>query len=196
VYGDEWVLTKQSALVSLYTKETVSGYKDILVKTQVKATPMALVHLLNDLTVSTQWIHNSLDVQQIQQLSKHERIMKTVFSAPWPIKNRDMVTLSNTIITPGSVRIEITDQGHLQAKDKNYVRMQQVHGLWLAKATKDQTLLVSYEGGGTPGGNIPQWMANKEMTNSLFRTFENLHEFIILEQYQRPLNTSTKGKQP
>jgi len=183
-WANEWKLEKQKNNVSIYSKPTDSGYKKILVKTTVDTDPHALVLLLDDVTFSSQWIHNCLEVKILEEVSPTKRLVNTFFSAPWPVKDRDMVTLSNTTVYDNSVQIEITDRGNSIAHHPDYVRMQNMHGLWKAKQLESGKSEITYTGGGSPGGNLPTFIANKELISSMFQTFQNLNKVILLNKYQ------------
>ena len=183
-WADEWKLEEQKNSVSIYSKQTDSGYKEIFVKTTVEAVPHALISLLDDLEFSSQWIHNCIEIKIIKEVSPTERLVNSFFAAPWPVKDRDMVTLSTTIYSDNKVQIKISDRGDTTAHHPKYVRMQNMHGLWEATTLENGKSEITYTGGGNPGGNLPTFIANKELITSMFKTFQNLNKVILLEKYQ------------
>lgn len=185
--ANDWKLEKQKNNVSIYSKQTDSGYKEILVKTTVDTNPYALVALLDDVTFSPQWIHNCLEVKILEEISPTERLVNSFFAAPWPIKDRDMVTVSSTTVSDNMVQIQISDRGNTTPRHPKYVRMQNMHGLWEAIRLESGKSEITYTGGGNPGGNLPTFIANKEMISSMFKTFQNLSEVILIDEYQ-PIN--------
>ena len=189
----DWKLEKQKDNVSIYSKQTDSGYKEILVKTIVDANPHALVALLADVSFSSEWIDKCLDVKILDKASPSERLINTFFSAPWPVKDRDMVTLSTTTFTNNSVQIKISDRSDATPHHPKYVRMQNMHGIWEASALQNGKSEITYSGGGNPGGKLPTFLANKELITSMFKTFQNLTKVILLDEYQ-PIDTDTTIK--
>jgi hypothetical protein len=187
-WADNWKLEKHKKNVSIYSKQTDSGYKEILVKTIVDAHPHALIALLADVSFSSKWIHNCLEVKILDEVSPTERLFSTFFAAPWPVKDRDMVTLSTTTFTDSTVQIKISDRGNATPHHPRYVRMQNMHGLWEAITLKNGKSEIIYTGGGNPGGKLPAFIANKEMISSMFKTFQNLKKVILLDEYQ-PIDT-------
>jgi hypothetical protein len=183
-WADDWKLEKNKNHVSIYSKQTDSGFKEIRVKTIVEAYPHSLVALLNDVEFSPNWIHNCIEVKILSQTSPTERLINSFFTAPWPLKNRDMVFYSKTTFTHNSVRIEISDRGDTTPLDPKYVRMQNMNGLWQASELENGKSEITYTGSGDPGGNIPVFIGNKELITSLFETFQNLKKVILLDQYQ------------
>jgi hypothetical protein len=183
-WADDWKLEKNKNNVSIYSKQTDSGFKEIRVKTIVEAYPHSLVALLNDVEFSSNWIHNCIEVKILSQTSSTERLINSFFTAPWPLKNRDMVFYSKTTFTHNSVQIEISDRGDTTPLNPKYVRMQNMNGLWQASELENGKSEITYTGSGNPGGNIPVFIGNKELITSLFETFQNLKKVILLDQYQ------------
>jgi hypothetical protein len=183
-WADDWKLEKNKNNVSIYSKQTDSGFKEIQVKTIVEAYPHSLVALLNDVEFSSNWIHNCIEVKILSQTSPTERLINSFFTAPWPLKNRDMVFYSKTTFTHNSVQIEISDRGDTTPLNPKYVRMQNMNGLWQASELENGKSEITYTGSGNPGGNIPVFIGNKELITSLFETFQNLKKVILLDQYQ------------
>ena len=183
-WADDWKLEKNKNNVSIYSKQTDSGFKEIRVKTIVEAYPYSLVALLNDVEFSSNWIHNCIEVKILSQTSPTERLINSFFTAPWPLKNRDMDFYSKTTFIHNSVRIEISDRGDTTPLNPKYVRMQNMNGVWQASELENGKSEITYTGSGNPGGNIPVFIGNKELITSLFETFQNLKKVILLDQYQ------------
>jgi hypothetical protein len=183
-WADDWKMEKQKKNVSIYSKKSDSGYKEIQVKAIVEVNPYALIALLGDVDFSPQWIHNCIEVKILEEVSSTERLINSFFSAPWPVKNRDMVFYSKTTFVDNTVRIEISDRGDTIPLHAKYVRMQNMYGLWQANALEDGSSEVTYTGSGNPGGNLPTFLANKELVSSMFKTFQNLTNVIMLDKYQ------------
>lgn len=183
-WANTWKLEKQKGKVTVYSQKTDSGYKQVLAKTQVVAPPTALIALFNDSHFSSEWIHNCLEVKVLAELSPSERLINTFFAAPWPVKDRDMVTLSTTRIIKGIVEIEISDRSDAISPHAKFVRMQNMYGLWKATPLANGLTEITYQGGGDPGGNLPTFIANRELISSIYHTFQNLHQVIAREEYQ------------
>ncbi len=183
-WADDWKLEKQKNSIRIFSKKTDTGYKEIRVKVIVEANPYALIALLNDVAFSPQWIHNCVEVKVLDEVSPTERLINSFFAAPWPVKDRDMVFYSKTSFRNNTVQIEISDRGEDTPHHAKYVRMQNMHGLWQADALGKGRSEITYTGGGNPGGNLPTFIANKELISSMFKTFQNLSKVISLDEYQ------------
>ncbi|GAC36773.1 hypothetical protein GPSY_1135 [Paraglaciecola psychrophila 170] len=62
--------------------------------------------------------------------------------------------------------------------------MQNMYGLWEASPLGNGRTEITYTGSGNPGGNLPTFIANKELITSMFKTFQNLNKVILLDEYQ------------
>jgi hypothetical protein len=184
VSAQQWKLEKHKGDLKIFSQLTDSGYKKVRVETIAEAHPLALVNLFNDVEFSSEWIHNCIAVKILNSNSPTERLVQTFFDAPWPIKNRDMVTYSVITLSENTVTIEVTDKGQQLERHPKFVRMQNMYGQWQAKSVENGKVKVSYTGGGNPGGKLPLFIANRELISSLFKTFENLKEVITLTRYQ------------
>ncbi len=78
----DWKLEKQNNNVSIYSKKSDLGYKEILVKTIVEANPYALVALLDDVAFAPQWMHKCIEVKILDEISPTERLVNSFFAAP------------------------------------------------------------------------------------------------------------------
>ncbi|MEP0176150.1 MAG: START domain-containing protein [Paraglaciecola sp.] len=183
-YAEAWSLKKQKHNVSVYSQKTESGYDQVLAKTQVQAHPLALVALFDDIEACPKWIHNCIKVSILEKVSATESLVNTFFDAPWPVRDRDMVTYSTTSFINDSVTIELTDKNQAIPEHTKFVRMKNMHGIWKATPISNGMTEVSYQGGGDPGGKLPTFLTNRELVNSLYNTLLSLKEIMPLEKYQ------------
>ncbi|MFT5676988.1 MAG: hypothetical protein ACI808_002939 [Paraglaciecola sp.] len=185
-FAQEWQLEKGQGDITVFSFVGESGYKDVLAKTTLKSDLSALLRLLDDVEFAPNWIANSIQVKILEAASPDERLVHTFFNAPWPIRNRDMVTYSKTVKAANSIQINIVNKGNEYPTDPDYVRMQDMFGVWKVSDAGDKKITISYQGGGNPSGMLPHWMANKALIDATFDTFVKLSEVILLEKYQSP----------
>jgi hypothetical protein len=185
-FAEQWQLEKQQGNVAVFSVVGESGYKEVLAKTTLKSDLSALLRLLNDVGFAPNWIANAIQVKILEAESPNERLVHTFFNAPWPIKNRDMVTYSKTEENMNSIEISIFDKGNEYPLEPDFVRMQDMFGVWNVSNTDSNEIEISYQGGGNPAGNLPKWLANKVLIDATFDTFVNLSEVILLGKYQSP----------
>ncbi|MDP4984067.1 START domain-containing protein [Pseudoalteromonas tunicata] len=175
----QWVSSKQE--VDLYKQETESGLIRIKAHTVSTGTISAFIALLHDTEHASLWIDRAVKVEVLAQPSETEFIVYTEFSAPWPLKNRDMLTYSNyQSQTDGSFEFDITDQHILleqyqqQLKSDNTIRIKDVRAHWQVKALTDTTIEIEYQAFADPDGAAPNWLVNKMVLKSAQNTFVNM----------------------
>ncbi|GAB2683615.1 START domain-containing protein [Aliiglaciecola sp. 3_MG-2023] len=174
----KWLLVKQKEHVSLHTTKDKSGYVWLKASVLVHGQPNDFLTLLDNTDIAASWIDNCEKVEILTTSSTTEKIVRTTFNAPWPVKNREMITQSFTEIDPQSqtIRIRIEDYSEHYPPRPSYVQMQNVKGNWLIQSTGTNKMKIEYIGYGEPSGNIPIWLANKLALSSMFKTFRNLGE--------------------
>ena len=146
-----------------------------MVKTTVETNPHTLIALLADVSFSSKWIDNCLEVKILNEASPSERLIHTFFAAPWPVKDRDMVTLSTTTFTNNTFQITISDRNDATPSPSKvcaHAKHAWIMGSQCTRKWKKAKSLT--QGGGNPGGKLPTFIANKEMISSMFKTFQNL----------------------
>jgi hypothetical protein len=179
-------LEKDQNGVTVHSRETSNGYIEVKAHTQVKTDPSSLIKLLDDTNAAPEWIAHCRSVEIIDWFANTKRTVRTNFSAPWPIKDRDMITASSATIDPidKSVVINVSDKGNQYATLSNYQRMRNVQGTWTTKVLDNGILDISYQGYGEAAGSIPKWLANKLLISSTHETFSELRKVIVLKKYQ------------
>ncbi|MFT4993175.1 MAG: hypothetical protein ACI965_000193 [Paraglaciecola sp.] len=185
VNAQDWKLERQARHITVSSQLNDAGYKNILATTVVKSRPGALLRLLDDVARAPQWIANCIAVEVISAPSDNERIVHSYFAAPWPIKDRDMLTYSVTSVQGNSLSIDISGRGKAYPLNVGYVRMQDMFGQWRITELTKGHIQITYQGGGNPAGEVPRWLANKAVIDATFATFINLREVIVDDKYQQ-----------
>lgn len=176
----QWEVKKDKKGVEVSTRETKTGYKAVKATVQVNGTIQDFLILLDDIAVAPQWVDHCEKVELISKPSDSERVVITTFSAPWPVKDREMVTYSLTEIDKANnaASITISDASDSHPETSNKVRMQDVRGKWTLISVSESSTIVTYEGYGEPAGNMPQWLANQLVVSSTYKTFKNLRSIL------------------
>lgn len=172
--AQEWELDKQRDGVSVFSRPLANNLLQIKALTTVTANHEAFIHLLEDVDHCTKWIANCKKIEIIAAPDEATRVVHTFFSAPWPIRDRDMVTRSVTTKHQDTVEILIEDAGQTFPLTPKHVRMTDVSGQWTLVEIPDGTMTVSYVGSGSPAGKIPHWLAKGALLDSIFETFNKL----------------------
>lgn len=172
---DHWQVVKEDNGVTIAQQNTESGYIIIKATTTVISSPAAFIALLHNTDIAPQWIDHCKKVEVLASPTQDERVVHTLFAAPWPVVDRDMVTQSYSAFNEyGDLIITIEDRGSTHPTTAGYVRMRNVHGTWTLRQLDNGKVDIQYIGYGEAAGNIPIWLANKLLVSSLYKTFTNL----------------------
>lgn len=111
--------------------------------------------------------------------------MHTLFRAPWPVSDRDMVTLSEfRQPTPCSLVLEISDR-HADLPEKaGRIRMTDVRTRWTLETLDDGFTKIGYTAYANPSGNLPHWLANRISLKKTYRTFLSLRRELASGRYR------------
>lgn len=180
----EWELASETNNVVIYKRNTTTGYIEVRGVTRVRNTPEAFTALLAQTALAPEWIANN---QEVTVLSSHQntRLVRSKFSAPWPLKNRDMVTQSTTYYKDNALYIDIIDASTRYPASADFVRIRDVSGQWMLSSAGNGVTIIEYRGQANPGGNIPIWLANRTLISAMGETFEN-----IVHQLDNPPQTT------
>ncbi len=180
----EWEIKKAKKGITVSTRKTASGYKEVKATVTANATIQDFLALLDNTAIAPQWVDHCEKIELLAMPSDYERVVKTSFSAPWPVKDREMVTYSLTqfdeVNNIASIAISDASDNHPQTSSK--IRMQGVKGKWTLITLDANSLSITYEGYGEPAGKMPKWLANRLVVTSTYKTFKNLRT--TLEQVE------------
>ncbi|MCV2885173.1 START domain-containing protein [Aestuariibacter sp. AA17] len=186
-----WNIEKQNQNVVVMSRQRVQGVFEIQAITFAKAKSTALLALLDDTDAATEWITHAKSVDVLDWFGHSERTVKTVFNAPWPFSDRDMITRSIAEYDSNIdvLTINIENQGDRYPTQSHLVRIQHVQGQWRVYPTShsndDSMVIITYQGSADAGGSIPEWLANHLAISSIFTTFIQLQKKVANPKYQK-----------
>ncbi|SEF47234.1 START domain-containing protein [Vibrio hangzhouensis] len=170
--------------ITIYTREHTDGLVEIRAQMFTPTTYSAFLTLLEDSENVPNWIDNTSHSQVLRQISVNENIVYTQFKAPWPVRDRDMVTYSKYWVDDFGFTLKIHDAPEPSlAKQNGYIRITSVEASWTLQKLTNGTTLIEYKAYADPGGLLPAWLINKLSTQSARATFNNLRN--QLPKYQR-----------
>jgi len=174
---DGWELKRDSKNIRIYTREIPnSDIKEYRAQMLVKAPVQRIVNYVLDYDLMTQWNKTVVDYKVLEQ-KDHGDIVYMENSAPWPVENRDNISLVTLEYLPdGSARIYLKGIAEdLVPLKKGVVRMRDVKGYWEIKPYEDKTMVIQ-QMYGDPEGSIPSSFVNGFMASSAHKTFKELRE--------------------
>ena len=194
---------------SWYSKDNLSiSYQKqasglIAIKAQASFTNtnrQAFLNLLNDTDNAPEWLSNVESVKSLPLLKKAENIVVTRLNAPWPVKDRIMLTHScHQRVSKTTSKLLIKSVDELKRAQllpleqfKKYIFVSPIEGSWLLEETSN-TLLITHQIYADPQGKIPTWLSNKTALKGVKKTFQNMAKQIYKKEYQAENNFITSS---
>ncbi|ELA9458527.1 MULTISPECIES: START domain-containing protein [Vibrio] len=186
--NENWQFESDKNGITIYSREHSDGLVEIRARMFTPTSYGAFLTLLEDSDNIPNWIDNASHSRVLNQISATENIVYTQFKAPWPAKNRDMVTYSKYWVDELGFTIEIKSAPDSYLAEQNgYVRIRSVDATWELQKLTNNTTLVEYKAFADPGGLLPNWLINKLSKESAWATFGNLRkELPEYQQYSHP----------
>ena len=186
--NENWQFESDKNGITIYSREHSDGLVEIRARMFTPTSYGAFLTLLEDSDNIPNWIDNASHSRVLNQISATENIVYTQFKAPWPAKNRDMVTYSKYWVDELGFTVEIKSAPDSYLAEQNgYVRIRSVDATWELQKLTNDTTLVEYKAFAEPGGLLPNWLINKLSKESAWATFSNLRkELPEYQQYSHP----------
>jgi hypothetical protein len=120
--------------------------------------------VLADVDRYTEWMHKCVDAREVRRESETVRYIYNRIGAPWPVRDRDVVLRSETIIIePGrkvNVRFASVEEESV-GPVKGVVRMRRLEGHYKLEALGPEQTRVEYQTDANPGGRVPAWLVKR-----------------------------------
>lgn len=186
----QWQLAKQDHQhnIKIFTSKVEHSNLDAFRgEMLIKEKLWRLLALLNDTAQAPKWIHNCENMRLLEQKNSHQAIYYSVTRAPWPLLNRDAVSLVRTEIEPHSGIVTLTMQAvnNVISKQKKHVRIPMLKGFWRFVPMPKQTIKVIYQMHADPGGDIPAWVANALVVDIPYNTLKNMRKMLKTNDFKQ-----------
>ncbi|HWB63561.1 MAG TPA: START domain-containing protein [Chitinophagales bacterium] len=174
-----WVYEREKKGIKVFTRKGRWGrLRDSKAVMVVPSTPEQMLAILTDFNHYSTWFSRCSKSKVVARLSDNEYIVHLVFSAPWPVKDRDCVVrikIEKDPKTGGYIVTETSEPKYIR-EEENAVRIQQLVATWKLIPQQDGGTQVVNEYSSNPGGNIPDWLTNTQSVDTPMATFENLQQ--------------------
>lgn len=181
----KWTLAKSEDGIRIHTREHQGGLVEIRAQMFLTTSYQAFLVLLEDSSNIPNWVDNVSESRVLKQISPTENIVYTTFAAPWPAKNRDMVTYSKYQLANNAFRLDIADASQHYPQQPGYVRIRDVEARWTLEKLTNGLTHIDYTAYADPGGLLPDWLTNTLSVSAAFNTFSALKKQLPdYQQYQ------------
>jgi hypothetical protein len=178
---EAWSLAKESDGIKVYVRTVPdSAVREFRGEVEVKARPERVVQTLKDAGAFRKWMPDVV-VSDLLKSTSTEQYHYLENKAPWPVSPRDGV-YRFTYSRAGDAAAEVTTvkveaiPDHVPQREGK-VRVPKADGQWKLVPTADG-VSVSYQIHASPGGSIPQWLADRVAIDAPFDTLKALRSYV------------------
>lgn len=178
----EWKLKKEDTGIEIYTRSAEgSSFDEFKGLMTLSNTSLAdVLDVILDVSNYTNLFPDCISAEILKQDGKYYDIHYFAVKAPWPVKDRDAVYESITTVSDDGkhARVELKPLGDYVKEKKGFIRLHKGTGYWELEEISSNTVLVTYQFRGDPGGKIPAWLANSTVVSNPFQTLTNLRSLL------------------
>ena len=185
--AEPWQLARQSDGITVHLRPVPpSALKEFRGTMRMKTTVTALVALMIDTGSYTSWMHNCIEARLTSEQDWKHRTTYIVNSAPWPVKNRDLVVTSQLSQDPVSrtVTIRLLSTPMALGPHADRVRVARFSGSWTFRPAGEGIVDVTYRVFADPGGSLPTGLANAVVVDVPYNTLRQMARKVSEERYQ------------
>ena len=178
-----WTLALEKDNITVYT-QSIPGSKLKAFRGEMVLDNTSLSQIetfLKDINNTPKWLDRCDEAILVEQLSDEAVILYVSLEMPWPVKDRDVVGLSELSFS-GDGRTMRTSIKKIERQDHppvdGRVRAEEMRSELNFTDLGEGKIAVLMEGHAEPGGHIPSWLANLLVTESPYKSLINLRNLI------------------
>ncbi|WP_321926169.1 START domain-containing protein [Burkholderia sp. BCC1998] len=171
---DGWSLARQADGIRVYVRNVDgSPLREFRGEVQIRATSDDVVKVLRDADAYRQWMPD-VAASELLKATDTEQFHYLDNKAPWPVSNRDGIYhFTYTKAGDGAVTVRVEAVPDYLPLREGKVRIPQAKGQW--KLVPDaEGVKVTYQMHASPGGAIPDWLANRTVVDTPYGTLKAL----------------------
>ncbi len=185
--GDGWVQDRTGEGVTVFTKE-VPGYglKAFKAVTRVNVGVDAVAALIGDAGSFPKWYADCSENRILKKLGPTEYLSYFVNDSPFPVTDRD--SIMHTVVAQDAqtraVTFTMVGKPKEAPENPDRVRVPRVEGRWTLLPISAEETEVTLEMKSDPGGSVPAFLANQQVTVGPHKTLLNLRKMVQKPRYK------------
>ena len=148
-----------------------------------------IVPLVSSASGIKNWMRGVEESREIDLPQTWNKTVYILFDAPWPFKNRDLVTEIRTVgsCDEGCIDIFFSAKGDMLPENKNVIRMRSYEAHWSVTTEHNGLTKVSFSAYTDTEPVAPRWIQDP-VTEKLFKdNLLNLRKLLTLNSYDHEL---------
>lgn len=191
-----WSLERETEGMKVYLREAVdSDIKEIKIETTLSASLDAVVSVLKDVPLYSDWVYKCLEANRLQASTNTSSLYYCRLDFPWPMSDRDFVAKSKLRQDPDSrtVYIDVKGVPNYKSAKEDIVRITDLNIHYVLEPISAKQVKMTYRLHSDPGGSIPAWLVNLVVENGPTNTVKGLREKLKETKYQHARLTFLKS---
>ncbi|KAG1682789.1 tRNA 2-selenouridine synthase [Nymphon striatum] len=187
VNANGWELSKNEEGIKVFVRDIKnSPLKSFRGEMLIKGRLTPLVAVLEDSNSYVRWMHQTKSSKRLKQINQTSSYIYVVTDMPWPVMDRDSVTLAKLSQNSQNKQVTINMKSahdYIPAKSGHF-RITDMQGKWIITPQGNGMCKVIYEMRVDPGGNLPKWLVNALSVDVPFYTLNNLRREVKAPKYK------------
>lgn len=175
---ESWSLAKDAEGIKVYVRNVHgSPLREFRGEVPLDNTPEQVASVLRDADAFRRWMPD-VATSELLKATDTEQFHYLENKAPWPVSNRDGVYhFTYSRAGDGTITIQVEAMPRYVPPRDGKVRIPQANGQW--KLAPDAGgVRVTYQMHASPGGAIPDWLADRTVVDTPFGTLKALRSYL------------------
>ncbi|MCP4443227.1 MAG: hypothetical protein GY810_30355 [Aureispira sp.] len=176
-----WDLQKDENGVQIYTR-SIEGWdiNEYKATTKVKTTLNKAVEAYRYGANRAKWMSKrATGIKNLKEITKDKIYTYTYADAPWPISDRDQISLVEySYPKEGVVLATLTCSPDYIPRKSGVIRVARMKCHWLFEDLKNGYVRVTTQAVADPGGSLPTWLINANIISGPHETLSGLKRYL------------------
>ncbi len=175
--GSEWKLRRDRESIQIYTSSVEgSRYDAVLSRTIMQDIRLsALVALLRDSEACPRWADRCVESYVYEKITDTELLVYTHNNLPFPIKDRDVLSLVTWLQDPESLEVTMNSEAtsDILPGKKGKLRLLEANVSWHFNPLPNGSVEVINQAHINPGSRLPGWVINMLLVDTPYQTMKS-----------------------
>lgn len=173
----EWKVAKQSDDIQVSYRYIMVGdtlkTREMRVSFAVEAQPDSIISMFTDTDMFSQW---SAGLEKCNMIDKDSAswIMYNLYDAPWPFKQRDLITEYKLVRTDSKTTLNMTGKPNLLPEYEDVMRMKLYEGYWSFQPLSNGLTHVEFHTVSFTGPIIPRFLQDPVLQKTFINSMKKL----------------------
>jgi hypothetical protein len=177
----QWELVKNKDGIKVFNRRIEgSKLKEFKGNVIIKATVNDVVKVLSNPGNHDKFMYKAKkgSVEIVKKDSNGDFYTYMIIETPWPASNRDLVTKYHKEAPDkdGTIIINVSAVNNMKPEIRGNVRVESMKGYWKVTPLANNMVEVTHQAYSSPGGNVPDGLANSASVDAPFQMLESLRK--------------------